>query len=56
MEQKNLALSTPLRKILDSLDTLIVIVEVTYMKIKVPMGTHFILEHVWFHGHEGSNP
>jgi hypothetical protein len=45
-KQKILVLSTTLQNILDSLDTLTMIVEATQMTEKEPQGTHFILEQV----------
>jgi hypothetical protein len=51
MKQKILAQSTPFQNMSDSLDTVTVIVEATSMMRKVPMGTDFILEHIWYHGY-----
>ena len=56
MEQKIFTLDILFHKILDLMDTLTTIVEATYMTGKVPLGTHFILEHVWYHRHKGNNP
>jgi hypothetical protein len=51
MKQKILAQSTPFQNMSDALDIVTVIVEATSMMRKVPMGTDFILEHIWYHGY-----